>query len=107
MRRFVVAFVVLILGAVFSTFFVLIATNGYGTAGGDTARAALAYLVIALLLAAGLAWLSAAVSRWLSARLAWRGYITLPLVLVPLLVLELFLLLFAGVSTAALSTPIG
>ncbi len=106
-RRFLAALVVLLLGAVLATLLVLVATNGYGTAGADLGKAATAYLAIGLVIAVLLAWLSAAFSRWLSARTGWRGYVTLPLALAPALVLELFLLLFAGVSSAALSTPVG
>ena len=50
-----------------------------------------------------LSWLSATLSRGLSARLHWRAWIALPLVLLPALIIELILLVVAGVVLAELS----
>ena len=49
-----------------------------------------------------LSWLSAAAAGGLSARLHWRIWITLPLVLLPALIVELILLLIAGIVLAEL-----
>ena len=44
-----------------------------------------------------LSWLSAAASGGLSARLHWRSWITLLLVLLPAVIVELFLLVIVGI----------
>ncbi len=103
-RRFVVAFAVLLLGAVITTLFVLIATNGYGTAGVDVESASIGYLLVALFVILVLAGISTASSTWLSRRLRWRGCLALLVFLAPALLLELFLLLFVGVGAAMVAT---
>ena len=102
LRRFIVALVILLVGAVISTFIVMLATNGYGTAGIDENLVALGYLAASLGIVLLLGWLSAAASGGLSARLHWRTWITLPLVLLPALIIELILLVVAGVVLADL-----
>jgi hypothetical protein len=106
LRRFIVALVILLVGAVISTFMVMLATNGYGTAGIDETLVAVGYLVLGLMIVLLLSWLSATLSRGLSARLHWRAWIALPLVLLPALLVELILLLITGVGLAALSTTL-
>jgi hypothetical protein len=101
-RRFLVAFAILLAGAVISSLFVMLATNGYGTAGGDENLVAVAYLAVSLGIVLLLSWLSVAASGRLSARLHWRTWITLPLVLLPALIVELILLLIAGIALAEL-----
>jgi hypothetical protein len=104
-RRFIAAFLVLLLGAVITTLLVLVATNGYGTAGIDLETAAAGYFLAGLLLILFLAAVSAATSTWMTSRLQWRGCLTLALVLVPALLVELFVLLFVGVGAAMITTP--
>jgi hypothetical protein len=101
-RRFVIAVLILLVGAVISSLFVMLATNGYGTAGVDENLVAAAYLVVSLGIVLLLSWLSAAAAGRLSARLHWRSWITLPLVLLPALIIELILLLIAGIVLAEL-----
>jgi hypothetical protein len=101
-RRFFVAFVTLLVGAMISSFFVMLAANGYGTAGGDENLVAVAYLAVSLGIVLLLSWLSVAASGGLSARLHWRTWITLPLVLLPALIIQLILLLIAGLALAEL-----
>ena len=79
-----------------SSLFVILAANGYGTAGADETPVAVAYLAASLGIVLLLSWLSAAASGGLSARLHWRTWITLPLVLLPALVVELMLLLIVA-----------
>jgi hypothetical protein len=105
-RRFVVALVILLVGAVISSLFVMLATNGYGTAGIDENLIAAAYLVVSLGIVLLLSWLSATAAGGLSARLHWRTWITLPLVLLPALIVELFLLIIAGVALADLGATL-
>ena len=102
-RRFLAALVILLAGAVISSLFVMLATNGYGTAGIDQNLVAPAYLVVSLGIVLLLSWLSAAVSGRLSARLHWRSWITLPLVLLPVLIVELILLVIVGIGLVELS----
>jgi hypothetical protein len=102
-RRFIAALVVLLGGALISTLFVMIATNGYGSAGIDENLVAVGYLVVGLGIVLLLSWLSAVISGGLAARLHWRSWITLPLMLLPALVIELILLLITGVVLAGLS----
>ena len=106
LRRFLVALVILLVGAVISSLFVMLATNGYGAAGIDENLVAAAYLVVSLGIALLLSWLSAAAAGGLSARLHWRIWITLPLVLLPALIVELILLVIAGVALADLGTTL-
>jgi len=87
---------------VISSLFVILAANGYGTAGGDENLVAAAYLVVSLGIVLLLSWLSAAAAGRLSARLHWRIWITLPMVLLPILIIELILLLIAGLALAEL-----
>jgi hypothetical protein len=101
-RRFIIALLILLVGAVISSLFVMLATNGYGTAGIDGNLVAAAYLVVSLGIVLLLSWLSAAAAGGLSARLHWRSWITLPLVLLPALIIELILLLIAGLALAEL-----
>jgi uncharacterized membrane protein YhdT len=102
-RRFLVAFAILLAGAVIGSLFVMLATNGYGTAGVDENLVAVGYLAASLGIVLLLSWLSAAAAGGLSARLHWRSWITLPLVLLPALFVELILLVIAGISLAELS----
>jgi hypothetical protein len=102
-RRFLVACAILLVGAVISSLFVMLAANGYGTAGADETPVAVAYLAASLGIVLLLSWLSAAASGGLSARLHWRSWITLPLVLLPALIIELILLVIAGIGLAELS----
>ena len=101
-RRFLVALVILLVGAVIGSLFVMLATNGYGTAGIDENLVAAGYLAVSLGIVLLLSWLCAAASGGLSARLHWRTWITLPLVLLPALIIELILLVIAGVALAEL-----
>ena len=101
-RRFIVALLILLVGAVISSLFVMLATNGYGTAGVDENLVAAAYLAVSLGIVLMLSWLSVAASGELSARLHWRTWITLPLVLLPALIIELILLLIVGLTLAEL-----
>jgi len=101
-RRFIVAFAILLAGAVISSLFVMLATNGYGTAGVDENLVAAGYLAASLGIVLLLSWLSAAAAGGLSARLRWRSWITLPLVLLPALIIELILLLITGLALAEL-----
>jgi hypothetical protein len=96
------ALLILLVGAVISSLFVMLATNGYGTAGVDENLVAAAYLVVSLGIVLLLSWLSAAAAGGLAARLHWRSWITLPLVLLPALIIELILLLIAGIVLAEL-----
>ena len=89
-----------------SSLFVMLATNGYGTAGIDENLVAAGYLVVSLGIVLLLSWLSAAASGGLSARLHWRTWITLPLVLLPALIVELILLLIAGLVLAELGIAV-
>jgi hypothetical protein len=102
-RRFLVALVILLVGAAISSLFVMLAANGYGTAGIDENLVAAGYLVVSLGIVLLLSWLSAAASGGLSARLHWRTWITLPLVLLPALIVELILLSIFGIGLAELS----
>ena len=106
-RRFLVAFAIFLVGAVISSLFVMLATNGYGTAGVDENLVAAGYLAVSLGIVLLLSWLSAAAAGELSARLHWRTWITLPLVLLPALIVELFLLVIAGVALADLGSTLG
>jgi hypothetical protein len=106
LRRFLVALVILLAGAVINSLFVMLATNGYGTAGIDENLVAAGYLAVSLGIVLLLSWLCAAASGGLSARLHWKTWITLPLVLLPALVVELFLLVIAGVALAGLGTTL-
>jgi hypothetical protein len=101
-RRLLVALAILLAGAVISSLFVMLATNGYGTAGADGNLVAAGYLAASLGIVLLLSWLSAAAAGGLSARLHWRTWITLPLVLLPALIIELILLLIAGIALAEL-----
>ena len=76
-RRFLVALVILLVGAVIGSLFVMLATNGYGTAGVDENLVAAGYLAASLGIVLLLSWLSAAAAGGLSARLHWRTWITL------------------------------
>ena len=105
-RRFLVAFAILLVGAVISSFFVILAANGYGTAGADETPVAVAYLAVSLGIVLLLSRLSVAASGELSARLHWRTWTTLPLVLLPALIIELFLLIIAGVALADLGATL-
>jgi hypothetical protein len=102
-RRFIVALVILLVGAMISSLFVMLATNGYGTAGIDENLVAAGYLAASLGIVLLLSWLSAAAAGGLSARLHWRSWITLPLVLLPALIVELILLVIVGIGLAELS----
>ena len=101
-RRFLVAFAVFLVGAVISSLFVMLATNGYGTAGADENLVAAGYLAASLGIVLLLSWLSAAAAGGLSARLHGRSWITLPLVLLPALIVELILLVIVGIGLAEL-----
>jgi hypothetical protein len=83
--RFLIALVVLTIGAMMGTLMALVATNGYSTSG-DLAVSG--YLVLGVALVLLLSWLAAASSRALSGRLRWSGWFTLPLMLIPALLIE-------------------
>jgi hypothetical protein len=102
-RRILVAFAILLVGAVIGSLFVMLATNGYGTAGVDETLVAAGYLAASLGIVLLLSWLSTAAAGELSARLHWRSWITLPLVLLPALIIELILLSIVGIGLAELS----
>ena len=103
LRRFLVALAILLTGAVINSLFVLLATNGYGTAGIDEDLVAAGYLAVSLGIVLLLSWLSAAAAGRLAVRLHWRSRITLPLVLLPALIVELILLVIVGIGLAELS----
>jgi len=102
-RRFLVAFAIFLVGAVISSLFVMLATNGYGTAGADETLVAAGYLAASLGIVLLLSWLSVAAAGGLAARLQWRSWIALPLVLLPALIVELILLVIVGIGLAELS----
>ena len=85
----------------------MLATNGYGTAGIDENLVAAGYLVSGLGIVLLFSWLSAMASGGLTARLHWRAWITLPLVLMPALLIELILLLISGIVLAELGRALG
>ena len=98
--RFLIVLVVLLAGAVMGTLMALVATNGY-TSSGDLAVAS--YLILGGAFVVLLSWLAAALSRALSARLRWSGWVTLPLLLVPALFIEIFALPMLAVILAELN----
>lgn len=101
--RFFVALSVLLIGALLSTFLAMVATNGYGTAGVNETLVVTGYLVFGSGAVLLLAWLVAAVSGKLSARLGWRAWLTLPLMLAPALVVEFIALPLLAIILAELS----
>ena len=78
----------------------IVATNGYSTSG-DLAVAG--YLILGGAFVLLLSWLAAALSRGLSGRLRWSGWFTLPLMLVPALLIEIIALPMLAVILAELS----
>lgn len=101
-QRFLVASVTLLVGAVISSLLVMFATNGYGTAGINENLVVAGYLAVSLGVVLLLSWLSAAAAGGLSSRLRWRTWITLPLVLLPTLIIEVILLVITGIALAEL-----
>ena len=99
--RFLIALVVLFIGALMGTLMALVATNGYTTSSGDLAVAG--YLILGGAFVLLLSWLAAALSRALSGRLRWSGWVTLPLMLVPALLIEIMALPMLAVILAEIS----
>ena len=101
--RFFVAFSILLVGALLSTFIAMVATNGYGTAGINGTLLVTGYLVLGSGVVLLLAWAVAAVSGKLNARLGWRTWLTLPLMLVLALVIEVIALPLVAIILAEIS----
>jgi hypothetical protein len=101
-KRFLLALVILLVGALLSTLIAIVATNGYGTAGINETLLAVGYFVLGAGGVLFLAWLAAVLSGRLSARLGWRTWITLPLLLLPALLIELFALPLLAIMLAEL-----
>lgn len=103
MARFLVALIFLVIGALAGTLAAIIATNGYGTAGGDENVAVVGYLILGAGSVLLFAWLSARLSDRLGRRVGWGSWVTLPLFLLPALVIEIVALPVLAVILAELS----
>jgi hypothetical protein len=101
--RFLVALIFLFIGALAGTLAAIIATNGYGTAGGDENVVVAGYLILSAGCILLLAWLSARFADRLSRRVGWGSWVTLPLILLPALVIEIVALPVLAVILAELS----
>lgn len=101
-KRFSIALIILLVGALLSTLAAMVATNGYGTAGIHENQVAAGYLILGAGIVLLLAWLAAELSRKLSTRLGWRARITLPLMVLPALVIEIIALPLLAIILAEL-----